>query len=60
MHLDPVLVFLQPFFHPLGVMDSQIVDNEKVFPFPVVDQADDRDVEPLGGLSDDRGLAPEG
>jgi len=57
MHLDAVLVFLQPIFHPFCVMDSQIVDDEKEFPFPVVDQADDRDVEVMGELSDDRGLA---
>ena len=52
MHLDPVLVFLKPFFHPFCVMDSQVVDDEEDFPFPVVDQADDRAVEafvvPLG------------
>ena len=28
MHLDPVLVFLQPSFHPFRGVDSQVVDDE--------------------------------
>ena len=36
MDLDPVLVFLKPFFHPFCVMDSQVVDDEEVFPFLVL------------------------
>ena len=38
MDLDPVLVFLKPFFHPFCVVDSQVVDDEEDFPFPVLDQ----------------------
>ena len=50
MHLDPVLVPLKPSLHPFCVMDSQFVDDEEDFPFPVVDQVEDRAVEAMGGL----------
>ena len=57
MDLDPVFVFLRPFFHPFCVIDSPMIDDEQDFPFPVVDKADDRAMEALGGLSHDRRLA---
>ena len=57
MDLDLVLVFLRPLFHPFCVMHSPMIDEEEDFLFSIVDQADDRAVEALGGLSHDRDLA---
>ena len=57
MELDPVLVFLKRFFHPLCVMDSPMIDEAGGFPFPGVARAEDRAVGALGGLLDERGLA---
>ena len=57
MELGPVLVFLKPFFHPLCVMDSPMIDEVGGFPFPVVARAEDRAVGASGGLLDERGLA---
>ena len=57
MELDPVLVSPKPFFHPLCVMGSPMIDEEGEFPFPVVARTEDRAGEALVGRSDDRGLA---